>query len=679
MAKKKNIQFTSLDPMIGPDIIEQLEKGERDYNLLNATPLIKGIMSSMERTSKVQSVAFTEDPNTPNKYAGIYYEKSGLLPDRILKRVAVTDDLVSTILNIRANQSAMFGRILENRFTYGFRVEPFDANYMLGLSEEDRKDLTERIKKATKTIFTCGSTKNIDEEERMTLPEFLYLSARNGILFGRFATEILFNKDSKDEKEFHSFRPRDAGTIYKALPNSDEGNSIRKEAITLLSRIKNEKLDPKKFEQDEYTWFQVIEGRPIQGFGPEEMLVHNCYPTTDIELNGYPITPIDSAFAAVTTHINITNHNKLYFQNGRAAKGMLVIGSDEVDAGTLADLKQSFNAAINSVANAWRTPVFKVGKEDTVEWKSIDAQGRDMEFQTLFDSNCRIVMAAFQVSPDEVPGYSHLSRGTNNQALSESNNEYKLEAHRDVGIRPLLNHLSDFLTFKILPLVDKDLAEFCVVRFHGLETDSPEKERTAIQEFSQIWGTMDDVHRKVEKEPYGKQMGGEFPMNPAFQQILDKYLTVGEIKEFFFGIKGASDKKANPADDYRRDPFYFQQVQFVMQQQQMEEQKKMAEQQIAQQQQQGQQPQQGQPQGQQPQQGQPQGQQPGAQNPDELTTGLDQALAGMMKTEQDIPLDKKNLLLRHNSIVKEIMDSWEKESERALAEIANVVDRNIKK
>jgi hypothetical protein len=57
-----------------------------------------------------------------------------------------------------------------------------------------------------------------------------------------------------------------------------------------------------------------------------------------------------------------------------------------------------------------------------------------MEFQYLNDTNARVIMSAFQVSPEELPGYQHLSRGTNNQALSESNNEYKLEAARDVGI-----------------------------------------------------------------------------------------------------------------------------------------------------------------------------------------------------------------------------------------------------
>ena len=47
---------------------------------------------------------------------------------------------------------------------------------------------------------------------------------------------------------------------------------------------------------------------------------------------------------------------------------------------------------------------------------------------------CREILTAFMMSPEELPGWAYLSRGTNNQSLSESNNEYLLEAHRDEAI-----------------------------------------------------------------------------------------------------------------------------------------------------------------------------------------------------------------------------------------------------
>jgi hypothetical protein len=59
-----------------------------------------------------------------------------------------------------------------------------------------------------------------------------------------------------------------------------------------------------------------------------------------------------------------------------------------VDEGVIGRIRQQFNASINSVNNAWRMPVFGVGKEDDqITWSPIDQGQRDAEFQYLSDSN----------------------------------------------------------------------------------------------------------------------------------------------------------------------------------------------------------------------------------------------------------------------------------------------------
>jgi S1-C subfamily serine protease len=73
------------------------------------------------------------------------------------------------------------------------------------------------------------------------------------------------------------------------------------------------------------------------------------------------------------------------------------------------------------------------------------------------------------MSPEELPGYAHLSRGTNNQALSESNNEYKMQAARDVGIKPLIKQWEDFLNACILPILDPTLAKLVTIQLLGLD------------------------------------------------------------------------------------------------------------------------------------------------------------------------------------------------------------------
>ena len=92
-----------------------------------------------------------------------------------------------------------------------------------------------------------------------------------------------------------------------------------------------------------------------------------------------------------------------------------------------------------------------------------------MEFQYLADLNKRMIFAAFQMSPDEVAALSYLSRGTNSQAMSESNNEFKLIAARDTGLRPLLMLYEDFFNELLLPRISKRWAKYLRIDFEGLD------------------------------------------------------------------------------------------------------------------------------------------------------------------------------------------------------------------
>jgi len=81
--------------------------------------------------------------------------------------------------------------------------------------------------------------------------------------------------------------------------------------------------------------------------------------------------------------------------------------------------------------------------------------------------------------------------------------------------------------------------------------------------------TYDDVLEKVEKDPVGALLGGQLPLNPQYQAVLDKYVPVGVILEKFFGMQGASK---DPKLQYVRDPFWFQSLQMQMQAQMAQQQ-----------------------------------------------------------------------------------------------------------
>ena len=667
-----NVEFA--DPHSMPD----LKKGE-------LPSLSKSILNILNggREDTIERLAFETDPGQTNTYAALYRNKLRLLPDSILKRIAIQDSLVAAIVNARSAQLQAFGRPQPDRYSTGFVIDPKDG-VLDKMKAEQKEEFQRRIEKAERLLTTCGHTTGLRPDDQMTFSQFLGMSVRNAVTVGRIACEVIWAMDVETSKmKFHSIRPIDAGTVYRAAPYKEQGDSVREEALHLLEQIKNKDFEPEKFKAEEYAWIQVIEGRPVQAFTSDECLVHSFYPVADVELDGYPLTPIDTAISDITTHINITTHNKLYFQAGRASRGMLVIKSDDVDERVVQQIKQQFNASINSVANAWRMPVFGVCKDDEITWQPIDTGLRDMEFQYLSDTNSRVILSAFQMSPEELPGYAHLSRGTNNQALSESNSEYKLEAARDVGIRPLISNFEDFVNSRILPLIDEELSKMCTVRFLGLDAETPEKESIRLQQDAPVHMTFDEVLQTVEKKPVGLAIGGEIPLNPMFQQLLDKYFTVGEVLERFCGRQGASK---DPALAYYRDPFWFQMQQMAMQQQQMQAQAQQAQMQAAQ----GGPPQGGDGSGGgQPPSAAPEGGQDASASPpgdsgqssvagdssdqgQDLTRSLDQVLDLLTKSEADLPPSRRRLLHQQRKLVDRAVDAFKTDLDGLAGEILDV-------
>lgn len=669
----QNVISQELAPMRGKKVsFSGLTKTDSD----DGTPLetleksITNSIHAVKRGGTVQSLALDEDPHV-FKSGYLWKKKSDRqIPNEVIKRIAISDSLVATILFIRGNHLAPFGNQLQDRFAMGFRIEP-NRGETQDWTPKQKEELQEKIKRTERIIANCGYTEGVPQDEQMNLSAFLYQSVRNALLFGRFATEIRHVQDGGRDR-FHSFRPVDVGTIYAAQPRDNQQfEAIRERALGLLEQIEGRELTPEPSKSRKYSWVQVINGRGDQAFTDDELYVHDMFPVTDIELMGYPLTPLDIAIAEVTTHINITTHNKLYFQNGRAARGMVVFQSDDVDQAVLDAVRQHFQATANSISNSFRVPIIGVGANDKVAWQPIEAQGnRDMEFQYLSDQNARSLFGAFQVSPEEVPGFQHLSRGSNSQTLSESNSEYKLLAARDVGIRPLLAHFQGFMNQRILPLIDAELAKICTLKFYGLDSDNEEKELTMLEKSMPQTGTYDEWLERVEKDPVGRELGGEFPLNPQYQAIINQNMYVWQIKKNFFGDQNA---EKDPTLHYVRDPFWFQWVQLQTQMKQMEAQAQMMQQQQAQG---GQAQSKGKDNQANPQDAQKRLDENRNDKPEDSAAGdADQIQQELSKAEAQMSPQARRILQQHRLTVKNAMKLWHKESKQALPAIVHATKK----
>lgn len=535
-----------------------------------ASPLMYAIQAATgSATKKAPALAFTENPIPADNYLGLFKSKRRLLPDEVLKQIRIQDHLVAAILRARGSMLSLFGHLRKDRFDVGVEVSLKQEFYDI-LTPEQYEKVTSRMKRFEALLLNCGHTAGLEHQDKMTLAQYLDIQAQNGLNFGRFATEVIYDRESQPDEDgnypFHRFRPVDVATIYRAVRKGEYvGNNLREIAMRMLESLTGDKpnIDLKRLREDEYAWLQVIDGTPRQAFTHDEMLVFNLFPCTDIEMNGYPVSPLDTVVSSVTTHISIDAYKKLYFQNGRASKGMLVIKSDEVDESVINGIKLQFNASINNVSNSFRTPIFGMGVDDEVQWLPFTGEGlHDNDFQFMYDQIARNIMSAFSMSPDELPGYSHLSRGTNSQTLSESNNEFKLTAARDTGLRPLILKFQTFFNEILFPIVDPILAKICEIKFSGIDAQSKEQESTRLQQDMPTHMTYDEVLLEVDKDPVGRSLAGEFPFNERWQLIVDKYKNVGEIMGEMLDDSSAI---VDPLLRYKRDPFHLQWLQLMAQ------------------------------------------------------------------------------------------------------------------
>jgi len=559
----KPMSFTlSESPIMSP--MDELKKNRPDL-----FPLQKAMNDSMGKaTERAPALAFMESPNYNDAYAGVVKSKRNEIPDSILKLVRVQDHLVAAILRTRGGQLSQFGKKRKDRFDKGMEIS-IRPEFLKLLNTEQFAKVTERIKRLETILLNCGHTEGLENQQKVTLSQFLSTSVQNACTFGWMGTEVIYDLESEPDKDgrfpFNRFRAVDAGTIYKTVRNGEQaGVNTRILAIKELERITGDKIkvDYAKLREDRYAWAQMVEGIAKQYFTHEELLMHTFFESTDVEKNGYPLPPIETVISSITTHISIDTWKRLYFQNGRATRGALVIKSDDVDGPTLEKFRQEFQASINGVQNSFRTPLMGISPTEGIEWLSFAGDKADDSFEFIYDQIARNILATFGMDPSEIPGYGHLSRASNSQTLSESSNEFKLEASRDSGIIPLIQHFETFFNQRLIPIIDPILSKIIVLKFAGMDAESKEQEATRLQQEMPTHMNYDEVLRQVDKEPIGIGMGGEVSFSERIQLIWDKYLNVGQVKGRFFNSPAAY---VDPMLRFPRDPFALQNMQLMAQ------------------------------------------------------------------------------------------------------------------
>lgn len=507
-------------------------------------------------TGLIKRIALV-DPNMTATYGGggfgLYKPRFSHISFKTLKEMSLRDPIVSSIIQTRINQISAFARPQSSRYDTGYKIMPRDVELDIEKGSEEEAEivaLTEYI------INTGVLDDHRDPVDRMDFETWLKLIVRDRLTYGAAAIETIRDHTNR----IYAFLPVPTETVFYANKAVDDANidqmsEMNKPAYFAgAEREQIKEVDKERLKKGEYEYVQVIEGRVVEGFTRNDLVYKLGNPQNFIDNNGYCIGELEMATTTITSHLQAENYNKLFFTHGFAARGLLHIKGDVTPA-QLQAFRAQWYAQVSGNSNSWRTPI--IAGVDEVEWVSLSANNREMEYSNYIDHIIRILCSLFQISPLEI-GMDYLTRGSGAGGLGESDNEWKIEDSQDRGLRPLLVWLESIINSDILPYAYPELADKYKFCFVGLDAESKEQELERQEKELKLHTSIDDIRKEIDKDPI---LAGKVILNADYIAFLFRTHTVGEIREMLLGYP--EDSK-NPLFDYIADGPFLDNKQMLM-------------------------------------------------------------------------------------------------------------------
>jgi len=470
----------------------------------------------------------------------VYKSKQSRIAHRTLKDVSLRDWLVSSIIQSRADTVMRFARpqMKPQKLEMGYKVVKKDGEWDLTPQEQEEVAMLEDF------IYHCGRKKNVAKSDEMIFGTFLKMTVRDALTFGHVAVEKIMTRGGA----FHRFRPVPSESTYRVHSNTSrdiikqEVKNARK-AYEVARRDANDPtLKQKTFDKpvEYYRYVQMShDNKVLAAFGDEDMVFKLFNPQNFSDSLGYCYSPVELAVINITNHLNIENYNGNFFTHGYAARGILHLKGN-VTQSALASFRRQFYNQINGAQHAWRTPIVS-GLED-IDWVPLSGSAKEMEYLQYNDHIMRAILTQFAIDPMEL-GLEYLLRGAGAGARTGQSGEEKIQNSRERGLLPILMFFEDMMNNDIIPQIDADLAKKYKFIFTGYTDESPQTNVALLQAEMTVHSSMNDLLKDSYKTPLHDIKAADLPLNQSFWALVEKNMTKGEIREIFFGDKGASQRK----------------------------------------------------------------------------------------------------------------------------------------
>jgi len=458
---------------------------------------------------------------------GSYRAKFTRLSNRMLRESSMRDTIISAIIRHRRTQIEAFCNVPHTRFDTGFTFVRRDGK------ELDTDDF-EEVCKLSNWMYHCGDLEQTPQDDKSTMATQFGMMVQDALTFGHISLEKVRDKTGEGFQRFRHVAGESIFHANREMPMKQASDLVHSQ-LKGLNMTHQGVIAP---DNNRPKFLQVIDGNEVANFSDKTMVFKLFQPPAFIDNNGYSMSLVEACILSITRHLQAENYNALFFTHGFAARGLLHLKGN-VSQQNLQGFRNQFNSVINGNNNSWRTPI--IAGLDDVQWIPLAGTSRDMEYIQYTDHLIRTICAQAQIDPTEI-GFEYLSRGTQQSTLNSPNNEWKLEASAERGLIPLLRFFEDIVNHDLVPEIDPALSEKYLFKFTGLQGETRQQEITRLQAEMSVHCTLNDILKQVKKDPLKAELGGNVPLNQIWWAMIKETMTVGEIREKFFGDKEASQR-----------------------------------------------------------------------------------------------------------------------------------------
>jgi hypothetical protein len=297
-------------------------------------------------------------------------------------------------------------------------------------------------------------------------------------------------------------------------------NYEKQSNILDLSQIQD--MSPRDVERQTKTprYVQIINGRIKHTYDEWEMCFGIRNPRTDLLANGYGYSELEMLVTTITSHMNAETYNRRFFSQGTAIKGILAF-EGSVPPDQLEAFRRQWHQQASGVVNAWRTPILALGEKGKMNFQSLHANNREMEFGNWLEYCIKMICGVYQIDPVQI-GFDISKNNSSSGAAgmnSGGNQGERVANSRDRGLSPLLrfiaNQINEYIVWRIDPKFE--------FMFSGVnlksETDELEQSVKEVSNFK----TINEVRREHDLEDLPKmediESVGDIVLNPQFVQV----------------------------------------------------------------------------------------------------------------------------------------------------------------